>query len=189
MKEKIYYLAAIESIINKKNSTDLGNYRLEYFLDLGIHVPFINEENKSSAFVLGAKLRNLKTNKIEWIDLFYKIIETGQPVDENSKNILNKILNGSIVEQLNFILREETNFLKKPYTSSSAFIELDNFLDEIPKETYYIDGFGGLLNSNGVLTSIRLGGRIPKDVKDKITSELKRTNDDIREKSKIKILK
>lgn len=189
MKEKIYYLAAIETIINKKYSTDLDDYRLEYYLDLGIHVPFLNEENKSSALVLGVKLKNLKTNKIEWIDLFYKILEQGQMVNENSKNIFNRILDGSIVEQINFILKEETSIFRKPYISSSAFIGLEKFLDEIPKETYYIDGFGGMLNSNGVITLVKLGGTIPKEVKNQITTELKRTNNDIKEKSKVKVLK
>lgn len=188
MKEKIYYLAAIETIVNKNYSTDLGDYRLEYFLDLGIHVPHFKEDNISSALVLGVKLRNLKTKKVEWVDLYYKILEKGQLNKEISNTMFTNVLKGSIIEQLNFILREETFILKKPYVSSSAFLKMEEFFIDIPKETYYIDNFGSLLNSNGILTSVKLGGKIPKEVKDKITLQLKRINGDIREKSKIKML-
>ena len=34
MKEKIYFISAIETIVNHKKETRLKNYRLEYFLDI-----------------------------------------------------------------------------------------------------------------------------------------------------------
>lgn len=188
MKEKIYYLAAIESIINKKDKTDLGNYQLEYLLRLSRHTPFLNEDDISSAFVLGVKLRNKKTNKVEWVNLFYKILEK-HVITENSKKLFENILNGSIYEQVNFILKDESKILEKPYISSGTIYDFDDFLGEVFQKTYYVDGFHGLINNNFSFTSIKLGGTIPKEIENQILIELKRTNGDIKEKSKVKVLK
>ena len=188
MKGKIYYLAAIESIINKKDKTDLGNYQLEYLLKLSTHTPFFNEENISSALVLGVKLRNKKTNQVEWINLFYKILEKNI-VTENSKKIFCRILNGSIYEQINFILKDENVILEHPYLTSGIICDFDEFLEEMPQQIFHTDGFNGLINNNSSFASIKLGGFIPNEVKEQILLELKRTNEDIKEKSKIKILK
>ena len=188
MKEKIYYLAAIESIINKKGKTDLGNYQFEYLLKLSTHTPFLNEENISSALVLGVKLRNKITNKVEWVNLFYKILEKNC-VTESAKNKFYKILNGSIYDQISFILKDENSIFGHPYISSGTIRDFDEFLEETPQRIHHNDGFSGLANSSFSFATVKLGGSIPNEVKMQISIELKRINEDLKEKSKIKILK
>ena len=70
MKEKIYFITAIETILNHKKETKLKNYRLEYFLDIQ-NYPTAFLEGFDAALVLGVKIINNKTNEIEWANLFY----------------------------------------------------------------------------------------------------------------------
>ena len=129
MKEKIYFITAIETIVNHKKETRLKNYRLEYFLDIQNYTTAFLE-GFDAALVLGVKIINNKTNEIEWANLFYKILAKNKSaVDINSEETIRKILSSPLEEQLQFISRPETVILKKPYATTD-FIEPSEFTND-----------------------------------------------------------
>lgn len=156
MKEKIYFISAIETIVNHKKETRLKNYRLEYFLDIQNYTTAFLE-GFDTALVLGVKIINNKTNKIEWANLFYKIlVKNKSVVDINSKEEIKKILSFPLEEQLQFISRPETVILKKPY-ATTKFIEPSEFTSELKKSSYD-DGY----------PTIALDGKSSKEIRQEI---------------------
>lgn len=158
VKEKIYFITAIETIVNHKKETRLKNYRLEYFLDIQNYtITFL--EGFDAALVLGVKIINNKTNEIEWANLFYKILAKNKSaVDINSEETIRKILSSPLEEQLQFISRPETVILKKPYATTD-FIEPSEFTNELKKSSY--DDY----------PIITLGGKLSKEIRQE-TEEL-----------------
>lgn len=174
MKEKIYILAAIETIINKKTTTDLGNYYLEYFLDIGNYTTSFSD-NFDVSLIIGVKIRNKKTNKIEWANIYYKILEKNTFInDVNKEELLKEILLSSKENQINLILKPETAILKKPYATSD-FVEPNEFTKELT------------ISNSEEFPVTKLGGPIPKQIKQEINELFKLKINEI--KSEIDISK
>lgn len=160
MKEKIYILAAIESIINKNTATDLDSYRLEYFLDLGNYTTSFYE-SLDVALIIGVKIRNKETNEIEWANIYYKVFAKNVSINDiDKKNALKEILLSSKENQLNFILKQETSILKRTYVTSD-FAEPNEFVQELK------------LSTSDNYPVIKLGGVISKQVKQMINQKIK----------------
>lgn len=154
MQEKIYYLAEIETIINKNTITKLNNYSLEYYVGLE-NYPISFYESGNLSLMIGVKIRNNETKKVEWANVYYKIISKNVSVNDiNKEEILKKIFLSSIEEQISFILKSETIF-KKPYVSSD-FSKINKFTQELR------------ISSDNRFSVIKLGGLVPMQIKKEI---------------------
>lgn len=154
MQEKIYYLAAIETIINKKSMTKLNNYCLEYYVDLE-NYPLSFYGSVDSVLMIGVKIRNNESKQVEWSNIYYKILLKNVPInDKNKEEMLKKIFLSSIEEQISFILKSET-ILKKPYVLSDLIVS-NKFTKEL------------VISSDNYFSVVKLGGIVPMQIKKEI---------------------
>ena len=156
MQEKIYILAAIETIINKNTTTDLDHYRLEYFLYLGNYTNSFYE-SCDMALIIGVKIRNKEINEIKWANVYYKIVSINNTTKEE---LLKEILSSSKDSQMNFILKSETLILKKHYLTSD-FVEPNEFIKELK------------ISIRDEFPVVKLGGFISKQIRQEINELFK----------------
>ena len=129
VREELYLLAAIETIINNNSSTDLGDCTLEYQLRVGNIPRFFIEDDDASLDIM-IRSRDNETGKLEDGEIFYKVLEKSKIPDESEKDaLLDGILNMSVTEKLDFILRRENHFSKSKYKNSWLFHPTDFFAD------------------------------------------------------------
>lgn len=74
--EKIYLIAAIDSIINENNSNiiDLGNYQLEYVIAEERRLVPMLEGGGIPSIEFMVKVRNKKTKKLGWAEGYFKAL-------------------------------------------------------------------------------------------------------------------
>ncbi len=150
---KTYITSMIESLVKGKNQTDLGKYVLEYkhsFAEIGQG----DFSYGDSCLAVASRLKNKDSGLIEWGNIYYKKLVPNSCVPDARKKLekmYDEICESSIEDKLEFILRPETLFVKKPY-ERSLFInpEISSF-------------FKNLNYSSELSCYIDLGGYFPKD--------------------------
>lgn len=177
-KEKIYLLAAIETLINAKESTMLSNYVIEYNIDVSDRFSLHYDEGvgceASIAFL--TRIKDLETGKYIWGDVFYKPLKKKTSVhDCNASELADKIINGTNEEKIAFIFRPEKTLIKKLYVKSNLLPSY-SFFDSF-KET---DGFGyGALGVGGSILK-----KVAKEIDDKVVELLSDFDKTLDNKSK-----
>lgn len=177
IKDQVYTIAAIDTLIGGKSSTDLGGHTLEYQTELSNTFIGSNEESFACLTIL-VRLRNNETKKLEYANVFNKVLsKLHSAYSEETSKIHNKLISASIEEKMAFILKPETFFLRKPYAKSSTVASYD-FL----KEFTYLDGYD--------YPSVSLDGKIPADAQVEIEeyyrNVLESTKEQIKEKNQNK---
>lgn len=146
VKEELYILAAIETVINNNSSTDLGDVTLEYQLRVG-DIPRLLIEDDDTSLDIMVRSRDNETGKLEDGEIFYKILERNKRPKEDEKDaILDSVLNMSVAEKLEFILRRESRLSKKKYKDNHCFSPSDFFegmgLEDLDCYDYPVTTFG-----------------------------------------------
>ena len=133
MTEKIYLLVSFDSILegNKYNKIDLENYELEYLVVEKERISAWQDAMESGipSLCIQVKLKNKKTNKIEWAETFYKSLKNYS---------LEDIYNLSLEDKKIFILKKENPITGKKYAKSEVGASND-FYKELD---HVVDGFG-----------------------------------------------
>lgn len=146
VREELYLLAAIETIVNNNSSTDLGDTTLEYQLRVG-DIPRVLIEDDDTSLDIMVRSRDNETGKLEDGEIFYKILEKNKmPAEDEKDAILDGVLNMSVAEKLDFILRREGRFSKKKFKNSVTFSPSDFFegmgLEDLDCFDYPVTTFG-----------------------------------------------
>lgn len=158
MEEKLYYLAAIETIVNKNYAMDLDDYYIEYFLDIEKYMISFYGSN-DVAVTIGIKIKNKTTKEIVWANIYYKILFQNVSIDEIDKNLLlEQFLSKPLSQKIDFIFKSET-ILKKAYIVND-FVKPNSFTKELK------------ITNSTIYPSIILGGTIPKHLKYKLSGKL-----------------
>lgn len=156
IKDQIYTISAIDTIINGKQETDLGNYTLEFATDLD-NCWFGSNEESFASLVIMVRLRNNETKKLEYGNVFYKVIsKLHKANDLETEKLYSQLMNGTLEEKMAFIMRPETLILRKPY-AKSGFVGSYDFLNDFT----YVDGYD--------YPSVALGGKVPNIAETEIT--------------------
>lgn len=109
--EKIYLIAAIDSIINRNDSNiiDLGNYQLEYVVAEEERVSLMMEEGGIPSIQFMVKVRNKNTGKLEWAQSYYKTLK---------KYEYDNLFDLSLDEKMDFIFKRETLISRRKFSTS-----------------------------------------------------------------------
>lgn len=123
--EKIYLIAAIDSIINENNSNiiDLGNYQLEYVIAEERRLVPMLEGGGIPSIEFMVKVRNKKTKKLGWAEAYFKALRNYE---------YNSLFELTIDEKINFIFRKEARMSRKKYSTCALVIPSD-FWNEIQR--------------------------------------------------------
>lgn len=85
--DKIYILSMIETLINEKNQTDLGDYILEYAHDFS-EIGGGDMYDGDACLAIAVRLRKKNSNLIEWGNIYNKrLIPSSSTVDNAYKKV------------------------------------------------------------------------------------------------------
>lgn len=129
LNERIYLIAAIDSIVNGNvsNMIDLGKYQLEYLAAQEERISLMMDEGGIPSIQFMVKVRNKDTNKIEWAETYYKALK---------KYEYESIFELPLEEKKDFIFRSETLISRRKYSTSMYLIpsyfwrELETKIDQ-----------------------------------------------------------
>ena len=126
VKEKMFVMAAIDFLSRGEeyNKIELDGYNLEYRASEEERVSMAMDEGGIPSLMLQVKLRNQKTNNVEWSEIYYKTL---------GKYSFDDLLTLSQQEKMDFIFKPENKMTGSLY-KKSIFVPSSEFFAEFPKK-------------------------------------------------------
>lgn len=149
MKEKMFVMTAIDFLTKGEeyNQIELDGYNLEYRAIEEERISMMMDEGGIPSLLLQVKLRNQKTNNVEYADEYYKTL---------GKYSFDDLFNLSPQEKMDFILKPENKITGALY-KKSVFVPSKKFFSDLPVKLDVYD-----------YPNIEMPHKITRDAKTKI---------------------